>query len=145
MRARIGCFPWVWFSVWVEKPIDPRKSSTTIGERYFFYFSFSTLFYFSSSSLMFRLLLLEQDLKAAALPLLKRFGSVLLPLVVSTYNEPKACIKLLLSLAFCHIFMHGLVHLVYIYILKNHTFLPVNVSQPLNSDEMLLRLSYIGF
>ena len=88
----------------------PRKSSTTIGERYFFFISF----YFSSSSLMFRLLLLEQDLKAPALPLLKRFGSVLLPLVVSTYNEPKASIKLLLSLAFCHIFIHGLVHLVYI-------------------------------
>lgn len=42
MRTRNGwyCFPWVWFFVWVEKPIDPRKSSTTIGERYFLLFQF---------------------------------------------------------------------------------------------------------
>ena len=92
----------------------PGRVAQQLEKGIFYYFSFSTLFYFSSSSLMFRLLLLEQDLKAPALPLLKRFGSVLLPLVVSTYNEPKACIKLLLSLAFCHIFMHGLVHLVYV-------------------------------
>lgn len=62
----------------------PERVAQQLGKYIFYYFSFSTLFYFSSSSLMFRLLLLEQDLKAPALPLLKRFGSVLLLLVVST-------------------------------------------------------------
>lgn len=53
--------------------ILPTTVAQQIGERYFYYFSsvpsFLLLFL---SSLMFRLLLLEQDLKAPALPLLKK-------------------------------------------------------------------------